>query len=79
MRLKGAVSYSQMMMTTDDVDRPKEGKEKDYTDKIMVFQSLERPRGVGVRYCFEFEAKMLAILKVQLYLSDAMVAAYSAV
>jgi hypothetical protein len=57
MRLKGAGSYSQMMMTTDDVNRPKEGEEKDYTDKIMVFQSLERPRGVGVRYCFEFEAK----------------------
>ena len=57
MGLKGAGSYFQMMMTTDDVNRPKEGKEKDDTDKIMVFQSPERPRGVGVRYCFEFEAK----------------------
>jgi hypothetical protein len=57
MVLKGAGSYSQMMMTTDDVNRPKEREEKDDTDKIMAFQSLERHRGVGVRYCFEFEAK----------------------
>ena len=57
MGLKGAGSYFQMMMTTDDVNRPKEGKEKDYTDKNVVSKPLERPRGVGVRYYFELEAK----------------------
>jgi hypothetical protein len=56
MGLKGAGSYFQMMIATDDVNRPKEGEEKDDTDKIMLFQSLERPRVVGVRCCFEFEA-----------------------
>ena len=41
----------------DEKTRPNEREVNDDTDKIMVFQSPERPRGVGVRNCFEFEAK----------------------
>ena len=41
-----------------EVVRPAEADSQDTVETILVFQSNERARGIGVRNCFEYEAKV---------------------